>query len=426
MPNIISTSTSATATAPFNQRKIDRNQDGTLWSARIATVSDGQGGTTPGAVFAYSKDNGATWTSLALDGRTTAGTASAISGAADISLFIDLDDYAHIAFNQGLYNAVAADTGGARINGPVYYMRGTPNAGRTGWTWSAAVAFDSAANFDNPDIVAHREGAGWSAHIVAPFIESQSNLVSYVRMSITSAGAISATPQANISNNYQVGGANCYPSIDFNHTGDGKTVAGGTPHLYVGWTTGSTGAGQGIRFRKAVYAAGAWTWNAEREIDNTVKASFTDSWQSVLFDGTRITIAGSYGNASNAGAFRQLERDAADTATTVISTTFIPLASGSATYDSAGNVYLLGRDSSGVNGTRLLNYRKWTRATATLGPIVTFDTTGNDFPYVSAKRGYSSNSIDWVYTDGTASPYSVTFERIALTPLTPYTPAVML
>lgn len=114
------------------------------------------------------------------------------------------------------------------------------------------------------------------------------------------------------------------------------------------------------------------------------------------------------------------ERDAADTTTTTRILLADPVANadfmffGSSSYDGNGNVYLFGRNLDGANGTRLVHYRKWTRATTTLGAKVTVDATGNDNPWFSTKRGYSNARIEWIYTDGTASPFSVTYDAILL------------
>jgi len=388
---------------------VDRCQNGVLWAFPNVTATSWRP--------QYSSDNGATWTQD-----------TAQSGVTNASVFIDLDDYCHVVWTQ------SGSTGpnGASLNdGDLLYMRGTPNAGRTAWTWSAATVFGSASNgFDYPDVVAHREGTGWAAHIVFSRATSfPSNYVYYSKVAITSAGVITQDTATFISANYGIN-AHTYPTIDFQHTGDGKTVAGGTPHLYVGWTAGTTGAGKGIRFRKAVYSAGAWTWNAEREIDNTRYQQSTVDWLNCIFDGARVLITGLGYTAASARDIILHERDAADTTTTTrtllagaAGTDF--LSTGSATYDGSANVYLFGRDNTGGSGTYKINYRKWTRATATLGAIVTLDATGPDLPYISAKRGYSNSRIEIIRTDGTTSPYNVVYDSITVEPLRPYVPAMM-
>jgi hypothetical protein len=89
------------------------------------------------------------------------------------------------------------------------------------------------------------------------------------------------------------------------------------------------------------------------------------------------------------------------------------LAFGSMTYDSAGNVYLVGVNTDEAAGSRDLVYRKWTRSGASLGSEVVLDAATSE-PYVSAKRGYSSGRIEWIYTDGSSSPYNVVYDSVAL------------
>lgn len=418
----IATTTSATPTEGFGARYLDRCQNGVLWSVHL------DGATTDLKLY-YSTDNGATWNA---GGAVQVG-ATVIDGK-QASLFIDLDDFAHVVFKA------TSATGGLTANS-IYYVRGTPNAGRTAWTWSAAVLIFSTANpnLSYPDVVAFRDPtSGWQVAIVASYLSGTNNVTAYCRVPISAAGAVGVLAKDGLAT--LSGGAgdgilggpytvarDTYPSIDFNHTGDGKTVAGGTPHLYIGWNA-STGGG--VRFRKAVYAAGAWTFNAERTLDANrqvtgLGAPYT-AWHVTFFDGTRAVTAGQvYNNGTGQMELVVLARDAADTATTITSllSAATPTANamdgGSASYDSAGNVYLFGADNTGANGTRQLNARKWTRATTTLGAIVTLETTAPNDPQLRARRGAGGSAVDVIYTDGTASPFTVTFLRAVVLNVAP-------
>lgn len=409
MPTVIDTSTFASATAAFNGRRVDRCQDGTLVVAQTSTSANTE--------LWYSKDNGATWTHT--------GTGTDVAGATNVSMFVTLDDTIALVWKQ-------SGTGGSRTSGYVYMAWGTPNAGRTAWTWGAATVIATNANFDYPDVVVcRRPGSSpttWDAFVVLSYQVSTTNMATYSRYAIASDGTIGArvndglpdsvggdTP-GSLGGPYAVG-AHTYPSIDFDHTGDGKTVAGGTPHVYVGWSTGVGASSQTTAYiRKAVYSAGLWTWNAASAF--TFSPTFIQ-WHQLIFDGVRPVMALSEA-VNGFSSVLLFERDAADTTSTT--TVLVPSSSdvtqrlfdGSLAYDASRNLHLLWKDGSGSDGTRKLNYRKWTRSGASLGPIITFDTTGNDTPHISAKRGYSGSSIEWVWTDGTASPYSVTYERIDL------------
>lgn len=390
---VISTSGAAASTAYGNQRKIDRCQNDVMWAFRE------NGANAAIASTYYSIDEGATWTYA---GNVDNGSGQTTRNyQTNFSIFIDLDDYAHVVFKDN-------------SNGYIYYRRGTPNAARTAWTWSAATSLWSATTGNHPDVVAHRQGTGWRAHVV--FYNSNGH-TNYARISVTSTGGISIEAAASTINAAAHSTTiSSYPSIDFNHTGDGKTVAGGTPHLYVAWSTGATGAGKGIRFRKAVYSAGSWTWNAEREID-TARYVQHESFLTCMFDGTRVVMVGFVYD----GALDTLiihDRDAADSET-ALRTPLLNvgiadrLAYGSATYDGSGDIYAFGAEQGQTTGNEDTSYRKWTRSTNNIGPKVIIDAT-TEVPYVSAKRGYSNGKIEWVYTDGSASPYSVTYGSLSL------------
>jgi hypothetical protein len=403
-----STNIPTTATGYFNQRKIDRCQNGVLWSAYDyagTAVANGA------AQLRYSLDNGATWVDAGFVMNASGGTAQTY--VRNCSIFIDLDDYMHVAFKDN-------------FDGLVYYVRGTPNAGRTSYTFSAAqrCTSNSGSGFNYPDLVAHREGTGWTVHILMGFSDTTPGNGTYcTRFTITSGGTITRTNDADTLNSPSYPGyainVNTYPSIDFNHTGDGKTVAGGTPHLYAGWSAGRTGAGYGIRFKKATYSGGAWTWGTEREIDNTRQwGGDGGSWGVCVFDGTRVTIA----TETNSGGWNTViyERDAADTATTTrtlvssdSSTINGGLYNGSATYDSSGNIYLIGGDWDGTK----LRVRVFNRGSLTLGsPIYVGSITGAG-NYPTFKRGNSFGRAEWLWTAGNNSPYAVKYDNIVTTPI---------
>lgn len=393
--------TSAQSTAFSNQRKLDRFQNGTL----CGLFGSGAGGVT--SYLYYSLDDGKTWVY----------SGSEVQGANNASIFIDLDDYLHVVWKQ-------SGTGGGRTDQQTYYMRGTPNAGRTSWTWGTA--FNLGHSFSNYlDVVAHREGTGWRAHVLKSYVEGTINICIYQMVEITSGGAVTnSNGSITISSpDYASGGYgntnHLYPSIDFNHTGDGKTVANGTPHLYAGWSAGKNGVGFGIRFKKATYSGGTWTWGTEQGIDTNYHVGTNQFFINCLFDGTRVIFPGIITDATTNEWMVLHERDAADTTTTTRYLTNPNSApdgviNGSATYDSNGNVYLIGR-GEGYTGP-YLNLYKWNRTTSTLTRNTIEPNGGyNVAPYVSAKRGYSNGRIEWVFTSGDNSPYSVKYDYVPLT-----------
>lgn len=392
MATVVNTSTLDTATAYSNQRKVDRTQNGVLWAAFKYNNTS----TASAIRFYYSTDNGQTWSS--------SGTHFGFSGAsgtyeANFSFFIDIDDFAHVAYKDG-------------HDGRISYRRGTPNAARTAWTWSAVQIIDTALNLDYPDIVAHREGTGWKAHLVYSYhfdngTGNHDLLTRYNVVTITSSGAISDADPVMISPDYSQN-ADTWPSIDFNHTGDGKTVAGGTPHLYAAWSSGVTGTARGIRFKKATYSAGSWTWGTERDIDTARYINTRSRWLNCMFDGSRVIIAGyAYNGTGNDNIAH--ERNAADTATTLRVLDGLNLYTGTASYDADGNIYF-----HGVSGSDIRR-KVWTRSSGVqTNSTVSTVTQTNSIAWVSSKRGYAGDRIDYVYTDGTASPYNVTYDGLSL------------
>jgi hypothetical protein len=385
-PTVITTSTAGTATAYSNQRKIDRCQNGVLWSM----FWDGTSTTGTSMDFYYSTDDGATWAKGGEFGFAGTGTSYTPNG----SLFIDVDDYAHIAYKD-------------RSNGYIYYRRGTPNAARTAWTWSAATTVYGVTAGDYPDIVAHREGAGWRAWVALSFNSGALTHAMVYPLTITSDGTVTVGAREWLSPDYAAS-AHTYPSIDFNHTGDGRTVAGSTPHLYAAWSAGATGSGKGIRFKKATYSGGAWTWGTEREIDST---SFANAGRiSSAFDGTRTVIA--YADSAAASNIKVRERDAGDTTTTTL--TPPALSDGVVTgltvaYDSDKNIHL------GAVGATSADPKvvKYDRAAGTWGAWEALATTTTQADTLTARR-FADTSVDLLYTSGAGSPYSVTYGAVAL------------
>lgn len=398
--SVVATSTASMATAYSNQRKIDRTSNGVLW------VLYWYGGAGTGLNLNYSTDDGTTWNNggAVLNGSGSS-TQSYIPNA---SLFIDQDDFAHVIFKDN-------------SNGYIYYRRGTPNVERTAWTWSAPTTINAGTAADYPDVVAHLEGTGWAVHVVMSVTYSGNNETYYSRLDIDATGAVTLGLSAtNITTVSGPGGIHSYPSIDFHHTGDGKTVKDGTPHLYVGWSAGTTGIYYGIRFRKAMYSGGSWTWGTERDVDTTryLRDDTTHSLN-CLFDGTRVVIGGTLSDGGTVHDLMLYERDAADTAAisrTLVSgmttNTYFYLASMS--YDAEGNLHFIGRNYDGANYS--LDRIHWTRADATTTRVDVTPLLGY-LPHPSVKRGHSNRFIEFIYTDGTASPYSVTYDNIVLNAL---------
>lgn len=403
-PSQIGTSAASIATAYSNQRKIDRTSNGVAWSTYA--------GASNRFTLYYSTDEGATWTLFSSAVKPGASTQNL--SVYNFSIFIDADDYMHVVWKQ--FGSVSAHADFNMPDGAIGYLRGTPNVSRTAWTWSAAESLltDSDANY--PSLIAHREGSGWKAHIVLGRANNSSRAVQYYPITIASNGAITEGTRVVLKEAPYTSTVNSYPSIDFNHTGDCKTIAGGTPHLYVAWSQGTTGSGNGIRFRKATYSSGTLAWGTERQIDSTRYIANYPLWLNCHFDGTRILIASYLLNSGGNSDIVLYERDVADTSTTtrvLIATASDTqrLSAGSSTFDQDGNIYLFGKESDAGATLGNLHYYKWERSSNVLGARVIIDAS-SAIPFVSAKCGYSKNRIEFVYTDGTANPYDIKYGAI--------------
>lgn len=366
-----------------NQRKVARTQNDNLW---VCYAHDAY------IRLKYSQNDGVTWSAEQVIGTTTSWMGTGTTYNPNLSFFIDIDDYAHVTYKD-------------RHDGFVYYRRGTPNAARTAWTWSAATAIRSDTFGNHPDIVAHREGTGWVAHIVASRHDSTTtDNPLYYRVTITSAGGITASGATSLGGVYG-NTVSKFPSVDFRHTGDGKTVSANGPDLFVAWSAGKTGAGLGIRFRKAVYSAGSWTWNAEREIDPNFRFEDGDAymaWGLGAFDGVRAVICGAFRSSTDTFSMRLYERDLADTITTV--RTVSPTRTvygGSVGIDSEKNIFFIGGEKyfSGMSEYTDIYYFKWDRATLAAGPIVNVHSSGSGDIRASASR-HNIRILDYIYMWG--------------------------
>jgi hypothetical protein len=352
----IDTTTSTTGLAFCNGRHIARTSTGRLWVA----FNSGSA-----LEFWYSDDDGASFTQ---NGSATI----AANASAGFSFFIDVDDHAHVAYQQV---------------GSLIYRR-MANIG-TATSWASAFTV-SGTYTQQPDIVAFRDGASWNAVIVAT---NGSGLYFYVLSAVDSSPTISFL--------YNVGGdENVYPSIDFGHTGDGKTIAGSAPHIYSSFLTTDR-----VYYFKLPYSGGRWIGGNLRAFD-VVGTKATPV--SHAFDGTQSVIAYAEGSAVYVA-----ERDAADTTTTL--RTPPALSDGtvtnlSVTYDGAGDIHLWSVGTTSDDVKRIVFYR----SEGTWGPWVTEYTGTVVANSLTLKRGYSNAMFDAVFLDGASSPYDVKYASLAL------------
>ncbi|MFN2486671.1 MAG: hypothetical protein ABR609_08720, partial [Acidimicrobiia bacterium] len=306
---LITTGTLATA----SNRVVDRAPSGRLWVMHFASGSVLQ--------FWLSDDNGTTWTKATGD----------LTGSAQGSFFVDLDGGLNIAYEAGGSGAAG-----------FAYRRGTVVG--TTITWSAELLLSGSLTVH--DLVSFRHPAGgWSSlAAVRSGDGNNSHMVYWLRAidtTVSLAGTFDLTPGLT------QGGSGFIGAIDFHHTGDGKTVQGGTPHGYVGFVT-SLGE---RRLTKLIWGGTGYTLS-------TQTITTAGALRAVSFDGLRVMLMQDGATDTkrlievDTGNTTQINRGlSADIGTGFITPTM--------SYDRDGNFYLLATDS----GTSDLYRTKWTRAT---------------------------------------------------------------
>lgn len=232
--------------------------------------------------FFYSNDSGATWTE-----DTAAEITDGDADADNASLFIDSNDVLWL-----IYLDAAAD---------LTLQRGTVSGNAITWTDLGVVSgtFTPDPNSSMPDVVAFAEGA--NTRVFWAFINDAADL--RVRQALYSGSLGAATNEASDDGSY----TNLY-GLDFNHTGDGKTVQGSAPHVWVAY-----GDATNLYARKLVWSAGpSWSSGTRRTMSSTTVGDSTLHNGFGFWDGTRFVCGGMQAD----GDIEVYERDSGDTATT--------------------------------------------------------------------------------------------------------------
>lgn len=378
------------ATGYGNQRK-------TLWASNGNAIATFKASGI--ACLEVSTDGGNTWSAV-----TNIQAGGNAVNCNDFTASIDQDDYIHAVFKNSATAGLTA--------GYIYYVRGTPNAGRTGWTWSAAQLVGASTGYDYPDVVAFRDpagGGGWVVWGVFSYAVSGNSQTGYFKITISSGGVFTISNAGTGLGAATTLGTHTYPSIDFQHTGDGKTPVV-NPSLFVVWVNQATGAGNGLRYIKATYSAGTWTWQAEKSISTTSYVVNSDRWFTCLFDGTRVIAGGrTYDGTTNYWLLFDID-PATDTVTNRINDTSYTTYSygGSMSYAANGDVYFVG-------GTANLYSVHWVRSSASWSVTTIRAKTNTGYSFCCLSRGRSSNILGFMYVDGNAAPYTVKFDTLTTT-----------
>lgn len=333
----------------ISQRSLQATSTGRLWIA-IGYDTDNK------LEFWYSDDSGATWT------ENTSAEFTFDGAVNNFAFYIDQDDHAHVVYEMA--------------TGPTLYYRRNASISTTS-AWSSATSVDAttALAYEKLDLVAHREGTGWMAHVLYKRNTAGTDLMLWAPITITSADVITVGTKVTVDSS--VGSATGPGGIDFHHTAtDEKAIQGSTPHLYMVWCDGSLA----VNFAKYTYSGGTWTAGTTRVI-YTGAATPTAS---MVFDGTRVLIA--LMDGINGGLF---ERDAADTTTTTRAGSGATLYLTTLTYDNDGNVWIAGVESTD------LKVRKFIRSTLAWATAESIDTDNPDLGI--GMRRYGGNTISIAY-----------------------------
>lgn len=350
-----------TGTAYDNQRKTGRLPNNGL----LDMVVDG---TTVN--FFFSKDGGTTWAAVAT---------GSITSVTHASLFTDeTDGFIHVA----------------RVNGSSReYLRGVPTYDGSGVltaiTWTNVNPFGNTTtgSWGKPDLVVHKEGTGWRAHVVA---FNTDGVIKYQCVNIAAAGTLTV-PATEITLNGTISTTSDAPSIavDLNK------------NLSVSWHAGAIGAGKGVRFRMAAYATGAWTWQTEEPITEALFAEFMGP---CLVDRAGRAVVALRDNAT--GKALKVYRRAAAGGWSDLSPAGVAGSHMTVALHTNDDIYVVMTPIGGLEYRRYSG-SQWSAATAT-------PTIGGSDTFPSACRYTDGFSLDIVVTTGPAAPWNIEHVRVDL------------
>lgn len=397
MPTTITSGNHGDSLQGSPDKRLDIAPDGTLWAL---IVTQGAPGT---AKFFRSSNGGANWT-YAADSDIPLGQSSAVP-----SFFIDADGFAHVSWVRWNTDPQV-----------VIYSRGKPTGSATttpGWSWTnLTISPASGRTGVDSDLVAFRSGTGWVA-FVAYGLGNSVNGCQVARVTISASGtlAVAATtmgPNTGLTT-YQFG------SIEFNHTGDGKTAAA-LPHVYL--ATAVQGTSAPVRLQRAVYSGGSWTWDAPitAATGNVVNTTLCTAW-----DGALLMTAVSLTSAT----INVYEWDGAAGSVTARNPPAAPGGTGNVLGLSLGidpatdDVYLAYYDATDGD----IRWSKFTRASTTWSAwaVAVTRTASADDGKVSLVRHPSRDSVDMIFANGSGSSWTIQSQQLAALVRTPTAPTLV-
>lgn len=386
-----STSTSALGLSP-SASSIERDaKSGYLW-ALVRRSSSGAWG------MFRSTNNGTSWADPGTGSDAVPSTALETSG-----VFIDADGYAHITYRT--YGAVSGVTGNQDI---LWYRRGTPSSTRQAWTWNTATrlgyqsAASAGATLTGLDTVAfkHPKG-GWVIFCAAGYTSGTSQGYRLYWALISTANVVTVQSAPSAAQNLGDVTGRTAPSLDFRHTGDGKT-ASSTPDVWVSHGKATS------RVARHAWNGTNWTYGSV-----TVPAApgATLDHRAARWDGTRFLVAQPSADDNTVPVV--YERDASNT----VWTTRVGLTHPQGVLRSVAITYLPTGDFIvyGVGTTDATVWQsQYSRASATWGPWVqVLATVLTSVGNYSVRRGASNSKIDTVTETG-VTPFTIANQQAAV------------
>jgi hypothetical protein len=384
----ITTSNHQDAISGSPEKRLEIAPDGTMWAAIVEAGN-------PGRIrFFASTNGGSTWT-------TNAGNDLSLGSGQQTAVpcfFIDGDGYAHVSFVRWQADPQT-----------VTYARGVPRSGG-GWSWTTLTISPAGGRTGvDSDMVAFRNGTGWVAWVSYDLQGNGGAKVAQVNISSTGSLSVGATQHGPTlgNNTYQ------YGSLEFAHTGDGKTATA-TPHVF--FTVVRQAGTAPLYGHKATYSGGVWTWGTP--VQFTASVEVNQGTLCSCFDGQYLMAAWA---ATGSSTVNVSEWDPSGTTVTARNPGAVPGGTGeingiSLSIDpSTDDLYLV------VYGDTIGNLiqNKFTRATTTWSGWTTAVTrTANDEDGdVQLVRHPPRDSVDMVWSTGNSSATQTIFSQqlVALT-----------
>jgi hypothetical protein len=386
MPTTITANAQPEAAPQNNGRRIDRDSTGRLWALIYSAASF-----PVRHELWYSTDDGATWAENT-NARLLTGSATDQPNA---SIFIDSGDHLHVVYwNNNTTEMVYANI----------------------WTLTTTASWGNVSTvslgYSRCDIVAFAEPGGtgnWRVALAYGNWTSQFGGGGSIVLNLythNSSGARTASQfalglrQFSIPSPANDGSVRC--SLDFRHTGDGKTVASGAPDIWLAMRENMQASG-GLYCQKFTWATGnTWTAGTTR----TLVSGSTADQLSACWDGTRFLVG------HNGTVY---ERDSADTTTTTRTPSASPGTNAATVVTYGGvnaDIYMAVADSASGDPKRIRFNRgagTWDAAWTTIEA-----TTLSSNQSLHLRRSSTGNAIDAIYGTGTSSPYTARFDRVPL------------